>query len=77
MKQGLRLFYLCALFTCAALFAQESLWRDQNPYVAPAREISILVAALYGTHLLREGHVARRLAAAAMMMLGLAGIALG
>ena len=45
-------------------------------YVAPAREISILVAALYGTHLLREGHVARRLAAATMMMAGLAGIAL-
>jgi drug/metabolite transporter (DMT)-like permease len=45
-------------------------------YVAPAREISILVAALYGTHLLREGDVPRRLAAAAMMMLGLGGIAL-
>ncbi|MFO1528070.1 MAG: flagellar basal body L-ring protein FlgH [Turneriella sp.] len=42
MKQGLRLFYLCALFTCAALFAQESLWRDQNPYVAPAREGEIV-----------------------------------
>ena len=42
MKQGLRLFWLCALFTCAALFAQESLWRDQNPYFAPAREGEIV-----------------------------------
>ncbi|MBL8032454.1 MAG: flagellar basal body L-ring protein FlgH [Leptospiraceae bacterium] len=42
MKQGLRLFWLCTLFTCAALFAQESLWRDQNPYVAPAREGEIV-----------------------------------
>ena len=45
-------------------------------YVAPARETSILVAALYGAHFLKEGNVARRLVAALMMMLGLAGIAL-
>ena len=44
-------------------------------YVAPAREISILIAAAYGAHLLREGDVARRLAAAAMMVAGLAAIA--
>ncbi|HEX4328858.1 MAG TPA: EamA family transporter [Burkholderiales bacterium] len=45
-------------------------------YVAPAREMSILIAALYGTHLLKEGDTVRRLAAAALMMLGLAGISL-
>ena len=45
-------------------------------YVAPAREMSILIAALYGTHLLKEGDTARRLAAAALMVLGLAGIGL-
>ena len=45
-------------------------------YVAPARETSILIAALYGTHFLKEGDVARRLSAAALMVLGLAGIAL-
>ena len=45
-------------------------------YVAPARETSILVAALYGTHFLKEVDVARRLVAAFMMVLGLAGIAL-
>ena len=45
-------------------------------YVAPARETSILVAAPYGTHFLKEVDVARRLVAAFMMVLGLAGIAL-
>ena len=45
--------------------------------VAPARELSILFAALMGAHLLREGDVARRLVAAAGMVLGIAGLALG
>src|SRR6266851_5271724 len=39
-------------------------------YVAPAREISILFAALMGAHWLQEGDVPRRLAAAAAMALG-------
>ena len=45
--------------------------------VAPAREISILFAALMGAHLLREGDVARRAVAAAGMALGIAGLTLG
>ena len=45
--------------------------------VAPAREVSILFAALMGAHLLREGDVARRAVAAAGMVLGIAGLALG
>ena len=45
-------------------------------YVAPAREMSILIAALYGTHLLKEGDTVRRLSAAALMVLGLVGIGL-
>ena len=45
--------------------------------VAPAREVSILFAALLGAHFLREGDVARRAAAAAGMALGIAGLALG
>ena len=45
--------------------------------VAPAREVSILFAALMGAHLLREGDVARRAIAAAGMVLGIAGLALG
>jgi uncharacterized membrane protein len=45
--------------------------------VAPAREVSILFAALMGAHLLREGDVARRLVAAAGMVLGVASLTLG
>lgn len=45
--------------------------------VAPAREVSILFAALMGAHLLREGDLARRVLAATGMALGVAGLALG
>ena len=46
-------------------------------YVAPAREISILFAALMGAHWLREGDVRRRVAAAGAMALGVVALALG
>lgn len=46
-------------------------------YVAPAREVSILVAALMGTQLLAEGDVRRRLAAATAMVGGVVCLALG
>jgi drug/metabolite transporter (DMT)-like permease len=46
-------------------------------YVAPAREISILIAALMGAHWLQEGDVPRRTAAAAAMALGVVALALG
>ncbi len=45
--------------------------------VAPAREVSILFAALMGAHLLREGDLLRRAVAATGMALGVAGLALG
>lgn len=45
--------------------------------VAPAREVSILIAALMGAHFLREGEMARRVVAAAGMVLGIAGLTLG
>jgi drug/metabolite transporter (DMT)-like permease len=45
--------------------------------VAPAREVSILFAALMGAHLLREGDLKRRAIAAAGMVLGVSGLALG
>jgi hypothetical protein len=46
-------------------------------YIAPAREISILIGALFGVRLLAEGQVRRRLTAASGMVLGVAGLALG
>jgi drug/metabolite transporter (DMT)-like permease len=45
--------------------------------VAPAREVSILFAALMGAHLLREGDVMRRAIAAVGMVLGISSLALG
>lgn len=46
-------------------------------YIAPAREISILVAAVMGTQLLNEGDTMRKLLAACAMVLGVAALALG
>lgn len=45
--------------------------------VAPAREISILFAALMGAHFLKEGDLTRRIIAAVGMALGVAGLTLG
>lgn len=46
-------------------------------YVAPAREVSILFAALLGAHVLKEGDATRRTIAALGMVLGVSGLALG
>lgn len=46
-------------------------------YVAPAREVSILIGTLFGARLLRESEARRRLPAAAGMVLGVIALALG
>ena len=46
-------------------------------YIAPAREISILIGTFFGAHLLKEADAKRRLAAAAGMVLGVIALALG
>ena len=46
-------------------------------YVAPAREISILIGTIMGTRLLGEGDVRRRLAGACAMVLGVVALAVG
>ena len=46
-------------------------------YVAPAREISILVGTAMGTRLLAEGDAPRRLTAAAAIVLGVAALSVG
>jgi len=46
-------------------------------YVAPTREISILIGVVMGTQLLAEGHTASRLLAAGAMVVGVAALALG
>jgi drug/metabolite transporter (DMT)-like permease len=46
-------------------------------YVAPAREISILIGTVMGARLLGEGDAPRRLAGACAMVLGVVGLAVG
>ncbi|MEM6428412.1 MAG: DMT family transporter [Deinococcota bacterium] len=46
-------------------------------YIAPAREISILIGAVMGATFLKEGDVKRRLAAASLMVLGVIALAFG
>ncbi|HVS25894.1 MAG TPA: DMT family transporter [Burkholderiales bacterium] len=46
-------------------------------YVAPAREISILIAAVMGAHFLAEGDLPRRALAATAMVIGVIALALG
>jgi drug/metabolite transporter (DMT)-like permease len=46
-------------------------------YVAPAREISILIGTAMGTRLLAEGDAGRRLVAACAMVLGVVALAVG
>lgn len=46
-------------------------------YVAPAREVSILIGTVLGTRVLAEGDPGRKLAAAAMMVAGVVALALG
>ena len=46
-------------------------------YVAPAREVSILIGAFFGARFLAEGDSRRRLFAAALMVLGISALALG
>ena len=46
-------------------------------HVAPAREVSMLFAALIGGHLLREGDRLMRLLGAVFIAVGVVGLALG
>jgi drug/metabolite transporter (DMT)-like permease len=46
-------------------------------YIAPAREISILIGAFFGAHLLKEADASRRLLAATGMVAGVVALALG
>jgi drug/metabolite transporter (DMT)-like permease len=46
-------------------------------YIAPAREISILIGTAMGARLLAEGDAPRRLAAAGAMVVGIIGLAIG
>lgn len=46
-------------------------------YIAPPREVSILIGTVMGTRWLSEGHARRRIPAAAAIVLGVAALAVG
>ena len=73
-SQALGLGLLAPLAYVLVLFA---LARAPVSYVAPAREVSILIAAALGATVLSEGNVRARLAAAGAIVVGIAALALG
>ncbi len=46
-------------------------------YIAPIREISILIGAMMGTYLLKEGQIKRRWSAALVIVIGVMALAIG
>lgn len=46
-------------------------------YIAPAREVSILIGAVLGVRLLHEGHVRQRLIGSVVIVIGIAALAVG
>jgi drug/metabolite transporter (DMT)-like permease len=68
---------VAALAPLSYIFVLTALSFTPVSYVAPAREISILIGAAMGTRLLGEGDAPRRLAGAGAMVLGVVALALG
>jgi drug/metabolite transporter (DMT)-like permease len=73
----LELLGVGVLGTLSYLFVLVALGFSPVSYVAPAREISILLGAVMGTRLLAEGDALRRLTASAAMVLGVVALAVG
>lgn len=69
--------YVAILSPLSYILALTAMKFTPVSYVAPAREVSILIATLLGARLLGEADAKRRLFAAGLMILGLAGLALG
>lgn len=64
------------LFPLAYLLVLMTMTFTPVSYVAPVREISILIGAILGAYLLKEGFGVRRIVAAVMMVIGIACVAL-
>ena len=73
-RQALGVALLSPLAYILVLFA---LARAPVSYVAPARELSILVGAVAGITVLEEGHRRRRMLAAAAIFVGIVALAVG
>ena len=69
--------YVAILSPLSYILALTAMRFTPVSYVAPAREVSILIAAALGAKVLAEGDVKRRLTAAGLMLAGLGALALG
>lgn len=69
--------YVAILSPLSYILALTAMRFTPVSYVAPAREVSILIATVLGAKVLAETDARRRLAAAALMIAGLAALALG
>ncbi len=68
---------VAALTPLAYILVLTALVSTPVSYVAPAREISILIGVMMGSRLLGEGGTHRRMVAAGIMVAGIAALALG
>ena len=73
-KEALGVAVLCPL---AYILVLTAMVFSPVSYIAPAREISILVGTIMGARLLSEGNVKMRLAGAGAMVIGLVALSLG
>ena len=69
--------YVAILSPLSYILALTAMKFTPVSYVAPAREVSILIATLLGARVLGEGDARRRLTAAGLMITGLAALAFG
>jgi drug/metabolite transporter (DMT)-like permease len=76
-EHKLELLGVAVLGTMSYLLVLVALGFSPVSYVAPAREISILLGAVMGARLLAEGDVFRRLVASGAMVLGVVALAVG
>ena len=76
-QHRLEAIVIAVLSPLAYIFVLTALTFTPVSYVAPAREISILIGALLGARLLAEGDVRRRLLAASGMVVGVIFLAFG
>jgi drug/metabolite transporter (DMT)-like permease len=76
-EHKLALFGVAVLGTLSYLLVLTALGISPVSYVAPAREISILLGAVMGTRVLAEGDSLRRLLASGAMVFGVVALAVG
>lgn len=76
-KHKLELFMVALLSPLSYILVLTALSFSPVSYIAPARELSILIGAIMGASLLKEGDAKRRLFAAFLIVLGVIFLALG